>query len=147
MNATQVLLSWSGGKDSCMALRAIQSSRQYTVRALLTTVTDAYQRVSMHGVRTSLLERQAKALGLPLEKVLIPKDASNTVYEQNLVAVLQKYRDRGVRRVAFGDLFLEEVRRYREEMLAAIAMEGLFPCGAATQDTWRRSSLRRGSRR
>ena len=83
-----VLVSWSGGKDSTLALHEIITSQSYTVSALLTTVTEDYDRISMHGVRRVLLEQQAAALGLPLEKVFIPRDASNGVYEARLAEVL-----------------------------------------------------------
>ena len=123
----RVLLTWSGGKDSAMALHALQSSGAYEVVALLTTVTEQYDRVSMHGVRTALLERQADSLGLPLEKVYIGANASNDEYEARMRDKLTHYQARGVSSVAFGDLFLEDVRRYREENLSRVGMKGLFP--------------------
>ena len=116
-----------------MALYELQRSDRYEVRALLTTVTAEYERISMHGVRTSLLELQAQSVGVPLQKVYIPRDASNAVYERSLIAVLREQRRQGVRHVAFGDLFLEDIRRYREQTLAGVAMEGLFPL-------WRRDT-------
>lgn len=121
-----VLLSWSGGKDSTMALRALEL-RGYSVSALLTTFTEGFERVSMHGVRRTLLLSQASSLGLPLEEVWIPKNSSNAVYEKRMRAALEKHFAKGVRRVAFGDLFLEDIRAYREERLAQIAMKGVFP--------------------
>ena len=122
-----VLVSWSGGKDSALALNEILSSGAYRVVALLTTVTQDYDRISMHGVRRVLLERQAASLGLPLEQVFIPKDASNEVYEANMERALAKYRAQGVTSVVFGDIFLEDLRRYREDKLAAVGMKGIFP--------------------
>jgi uncharacterized protein (TIGR00290 family) len=123
----RVLLTWSGGKDSAMALHQLQSSGVYQVLALLTTVTEQYDRVSMHGVRTVLLERQSESLGLPLEKIYIGKDASNAEYEARMRDRLTYYQARDVSCVAFGDLYLEDVRRYREENLARVGMKGLFP--------------------
>ena len=123
----RVLLTWSGGKDSAMALHELQSSGAYEVLAVLTTVTEQYDRVSMHGVRTVLLERQADSLGLPLEKVYIGANASNEEYEARMRDKLTYYQARGVSSVAFGDLFLEDVRRYREENLSRVGMKGLFP--------------------
>jgi uncharacterized protein (TIGR00290 family) len=123
----KVLLTWSGGKDSAMALHELQSSGAYEVLALLTTVTEQYDRVSMHGVRTVLLERQADSLGLPLEKVYIGANASNAEYEARMRDKLAYYDSRGVSSVAFGDLFLEDVRQYREENLSRVGMKGLFP--------------------
>ncbi len=97
------------------------------MRALLTTVTKDFDRISMHGVRRTLLHEQAASLGLPVEEVWIPKDASNDAYEVQMKAVLLKHRDEGIEEVAFGDLFLQDIRAYREERLGQIAMKGLFP--------------------
>ena len=114
----KILLSWSSGKDSAMALYEIKKARKYEVSALLTTVTKEYDRVSMHGIRRELLEQQADSIGLPLEKVLIPKNSSNQEYESSMRQTLEKYLKLGVTKVAFGDLFLEDIRKYREEKLA-----------------------------
>ena len=122
-----VLVSWSGGKDSCLALYELLQSREYTVAALLTTLTRDYDRVSMHGVRRALLERQAESLGLPLRQVLIPKGASNDEYERATAEVFSEYRERDIDAVVFGDLFLEDVRAYREQFLARHGMRGLYP--------------------
>jgi uncharacterized protein (TIGR00290 family) len=122
-----VLVSWSGGKDSALALNEILKSGIYRVVALLTTVTQDYDRISMHGVRRVLLEQQAASLGFPLEKVLIPKNASNEDYEANMERALAKYRAQGVASVVFGDIFLEDLRKYREDKLASVGMKGIFP--------------------
>jgi uncharacterized protein (TIGR00290 family) len=123
----ELLLSWSGGKDSALTLRALLKSGRHRVRALLTTVTEEYDRISMHGVRRQLLHVQASSLGLPLEEVWIPRDASNAIYEERIRAVLEKYLDLGVTKVAFGDLFLAEIRAHRETRLREIGMKGVFP--------------------
>ena len=123
----KVLFSWSGGKDSAMALYELQMAHSYEISALLTVVTEDYDRISMHGVRRILLERQADSLGYPLEKILISKNASNEEYESKMQDVLVKYRETGVSSVVFGDIFLEDVRRYREDRLAKIGMKGIFP--------------------
>lgn len=120
-------MSWSGGKDSCLALYELLQSREYEVAALLTTVTRDYDRVSMHGVRRVLLERQAESLGLTLRQVPIPVGASNEEYEREMAAAFSEYRERGVEEVVFGDLFLEDVRAYREQFLARHKMRGLYP--------------------
>ena len=122
-----VLFCWSGGKDSAMALHAQRSAGGYRASALLTTITDEYDRISMHGVRRALLERQAESLGLPLHPVLIPPQCVNTTYEERMKAALAEHFSRGVRRVAFGDIFLEDLRAYRERNLALAGMEALFP--------------------
>lgn len=122
-----VLVCWSGGKDSTMMLHEILSLGRYDVRALLTTMTEGYDRISMHGVRRELLDAQARRLGFPLEKVYITQKASNAEYEAKMEAVLTRYKSEGVRTVSFGDIFLEDLKRYREKNLAKIGMEGLFP--------------------
>ena len=122
----KVLFAWSGGKDSTLALHEMISNG-YEVAALLTTVTKDYERISMHGVPTPLLETQGKALGLPIEKVYITKNASNEEYESQMKDRLLHYQSQGVSSVVFGDIFLEDLRRYREENLAALGMRGIFP--------------------
>ncbi len=122
-----VLLSWSGGKDCALALRELLAEGRCRVAALLTTVTEEYERVSMHGVRRALLHRQAGLLGLPLAEVFIPPSASNEVYAERMAAALARFRAEGVSRVAFGDLFLADIRRYREENLARAGLGALFP--------------------
>jgi uncharacterized protein (TIGR00290 family) len=125
MANTSVLMSWSGGKDSCLALYEIKD--EYRVAALLTTITRDYDRISMHGVRRVLLERQAASLDLPLYQILISKDATNEEYEIKFGEAFSVYRDRGIDVVVFGDLFLEDIRAYREQFLARHNMRGLFP--------------------
>jgi uncharacterized protein (TIGR00290 family) len=122
-----VLFCWSGGKDSAMALHALRAVGQRRIAALLTTITDEYNRISMHGVRRVLLERQAESIGLPLHPVLIPPQCVNTIYEERMKEALAEHFARGVRRVAFGDIFLEDLRLYRENNLARLGMEALFP--------------------
>ena len=127
--AEPVLVAWSGGKDSALALQEVLRDERYRVVALVTTVTAEYERISMHGVRRGLLHQQAQALGLPLEEVLISPRASNEEYEGKMEAALAAARARfpGLDAVVFGDLFLADIRAYRERMLARIGMRGLFP--------------------
>jgi uncharacterized protein (TIGR00290 family) len=122
-----VILSWSGGKDSAIALGELSTEPRYRIRALLTTITEGYDRISMHGVRASLLDQQASALGLPLVKVTIPQASGNEQYESKMREVLTRERANGVTAVAFGDIFLEDIRRYREEQLRRIGMKAIFP--------------------
>jgi uncharacterized protein (TIGR00290 family) len=128
---TQVVLSWSGGKDSAMALRELLERDEYEVVSLMTSVAQEYRRVSHHGVRETLLEQQADALGIPLEKIYLPsgpnQPCTNEVYEQIMSDVMAKYKAQGVTTVAFGDLFLEDLRKWREANLAKAGMRGLFP--------------------
>jgi len=127
--AEPVLMAWSGGKDSALALQEVLRDQRYRVVALVTTVTTGYERISMHGVRRTLLHRQARALGLRLDEVLISPHASNEEYERQMAATLTAARARcaGLDAVVFGDLFLADIRAYRERMLARIGMRGLFP--------------------
>jgi len=125
--AEDILFCWSGGKDSAMALHALGAEPSVRITGLLTTVTEEYDRISMHGVRRALLERQADSLGLPLHAVLIPPQCVNATYEARMKEALEQHLARGVRRVAFGDIFLEDLRVYREQNLAKVGMEGVFP--------------------
>lgn len=129
----KTLLSWSGGKDCALTLYEIQKTGNCEISALLSTVTKDYDRISMHGIRRVLLEQQVASLGFPLEKVLISKNASNDEYESEMRAVLERYLAAGVSAVVFGDIFLEDVRKHREENLSKIKMKGLFPI-------WRRDT-------
>jgi uncharacterized protein (TIGR00290 family) len=122
-----VLVSWSGGKDSCLALYELQQAGRHRPAALLTTVTKDYDRIQMHGVRRALLERQAESLGLTLRRIFIHKGATNEEYEGAMAEAFAEYRGRGVDTVVFGDLFLEDVRAYREQFLARHGMRGLYP--------------------
>lgn len=123
----KVLFAWSGGKDSSLALHEIHRTDTHRVTALLTTVTEDSDRISMHGVRRQLLEKQARSLGYPLEVVLIPKRSTNEEYGAIMQEVLERYAGHGVTGVAFGDVFLEDIRAYRERNLGKVGMKGVFP--------------------
>jgi uncharacterized protein (TIGR00290 family) len=119
-------LSWSGGKDSSLTLWTLLSQGAVP-EALITTVTDEYDRISMHGVRHELLTRQADALGIPLVEIRIPPACVNDIYEERMTQAFTSPPLSGVKAVAFGDLFLEDVRAYRETRLTAVGKRGLFP--------------------
>ncbi len=123
----KVLFTWSGGKDSAMALHELLKGGGHEVVALLTSVTGEYDRVSMHGVRRALLERQAASLGLPLDEIFLTPGATDREFEERMGEKLERYKDLGVSSVAFGDIFLEDLRRYREENLSKAGMKGIFP--------------------
>ncbi|MGH2578843.1 MAG: ATP-binding protein [Actinomycetota bacterium] len=125
--AIAVLFSWSAGKDSAFGLWTLPRDQTYEVRALLTTVTDGYDRVSMSGVREDLLDRQADVLGLPLLKVKIPPACPSEVYEERMASALASESLVGIDHAAFSDLFLEDVRAYREERLGWAGKHGVFP--------------------
>ena len=113
-----VVLSWSGGKDSALALEALRADADYEVVALLTTLTHEYLRIAMHGVRRDLLLAQADSIGLPLSEAWISTGAGNDESEAAMSKSLVQFRDRGVSTVAFGDLFLEDIREYRERLIS-----------------------------
>ena len=135
-----VLFCWSGGKDSAMALHTLLQQPGVRVVALLTTVTEGRvpgfvlanpgstdDRIAMHGVRRELLKRQAESIGLPLHEFFIPPQCVNPIYEERMEEALRLFYNQGVRKVAFGDIFLEDLRAYREKNLARIGMTALFP--------------------
>jgi uncharacterized protein (TIGR00290 family) len=138
-----VALSWSGGKDSALALSALRRVGREP-DALITTVTATYERVSMHGVRRELVARQAEALGIPLVEVVIPPACVNEVYETKMAAAFAAPPLAGIDVVAFGDLFLEGVRAYREERLAARGRRGLFPLWERDTEELAREFIRDG---
>jgi len=122
-----VAFCWSGGKDSALALFELRQSAEFEVVALLTTLTRDFDRISMHGVRRELLLRQAAAIGVPLDEVWISQGASNAEYEAQMAGQLAKYKAAGINHIAFGDIFLEDLRMYREQNLARLELAALFP--------------------
>ncbi len=131
---TKVLLSWSGGKDCALTLHELLKSDNYEIISFLTTITEEYNRISMHGVRESLLESQAESLGFPIEKVMISKTTSDEEYGKKMFIVLKKLLEKGSFNVAFGDIFLEDVKKYREKKLSILGLKGMFPL-------WKRNTL------
>lgn len=123
----KILLSWSSGKDSAWALHVLRQSGEVEVVGLLTTINTNFQRVAMHGTRLALVRAQAEAAGLPLWEVPLPWPCSNEVYEQAMTAACASAVQQGISGIAFGDLFLEDVRRYREDRLRGTGLEPLFP--------------------
>ena len=130
-----IAMCFSGGKDSALALQALRQAGEYRVRTLITTVTGGYDRVSMHGVRRSLVRAQAASLGIPLAEVAVPPEPSNEAYERAMGREFDRQRGAGIRRIGFGDIFLEDLREYRERQLAERGLEAVFPL-------WRRSTAR-----
>ncbi len=126
--STPILVSWSGGKDSALALYRILQDPSWQVVGLLCTISQPYNRITMHGVRRNLLEQQITALNLaPMIPILLPPDASNAVYEAAWADALRPLIAQGIRHVAFGDIFLEDIRAYREQQLARLGMTPVFP--------------------
>lgn len=129
-----VVLSWSGGKDSALALAALRGDPRYDVVALMTTVTEGYDRISIHGVRRSLLDQQVRSLGLSLQEIVLQPNCTNVLYDAAVERALAEIRRQypRVRRIAYGDLFLDDVRRYREQRLAPLGFECVFPIWGRT---------------
>ncbi len=124
--ATQTAIAWSSGKDSAWAY--YKTHEQYGISAVLTTLTRPYERISMHGVREQLLDCQAHMLNLPCHKVWLPKaGSSNDMYEQVMKETLRRLRDSGITQLIFGDLFLEDIREYRERQMKEVGMQAIFP--------------------
>jgi uncharacterized protein (TIGR00290 family) len=123
----KVLFCWSGGKDSALALHRLRDDDRYDVVALLTTYNEHHQRVSMHGVSLALSELQVRSIGLPLDKVFVSERSSNEEYTRKMAERMLAYKERGVSTVAFGDIFLEDLRQWRENNLAQIGMRAIFP--------------------
>lgn len=131
---SKLALAWSGGKDSFMALKALEARSDVRVVALLTTLTEPYRRISMHGVREALLDAQAAALGLPLAKARMPEKADNDSYRASFAAALAPLVEDGVTGVAFGDLFLADVRAFREAQMEALGLDASFPLWGTPTD-------------
>jgi uncharacterized protein (TIGR00290 family) len=127
--STPILLAWSGGKDSTLALERLLGDPQWRVVALITTVTSGYERIAIHGVRRSILRDQVAGLGLPLIEAEIPPQATNEVYEAAFAQALQQARkhEPDIGDIAFGDLYLADVRAYREALLTRLGWRGVYP--------------------
>ncbi|HZG41754.1 MAG TPA: hypothetical protein VEY93_02245 [Longimicrobium sp.] len=144
--AEPIVLSWSGGKDSALALARLADDPRFDVVGLLTTVTAGYDRVSIHGVRRALLHAQAESIGLPVHEAVLQPESSNEAYDAALAEALGRLRERHpqVRRLAFGDIFLEDVRQYREQRITASGYGGVFPLWGEATDALAREVIRRG---
>ncbi len=127
MRGHKSIFNWSGGKDSSLALYKILLEKKIEVRYLLTSVNQHFNRVSMHGVRVELLEAQAKSIGIPLQKLLLPEAPSMEEYNRTLANVMQSFKDEGINYSVFGDIFLEDLKKYREEQLQKVKIEAVFP--------------------
>ena len=142
----KALLSWSSGKDSAWTLHLLRQRDDLEVIGLLSTINTAYQRVAMHAVRIALLEEQAEAAGLPLTLVAIPSPCSNDAYEQAIGEAVRQAVSSGITVIAFGDLFLEDIRRYREEKLNGSGLTPIFPLWHIPTDALARDMIAGGLR-
>lgn len=127
MKKPKVLFNWSSGKDSALALYKTLKENKFDIAYLLTSINEEYQRISMHGVHVSLLEQQASSIGFPLIKMEIPKEPSMEQYRDIMNKTMSELKSQGITYSIFGDIFLEDLRKYREDQLKAIDMEAVFP--------------------
>lgn len=127
MSSSKAIISWSGGKDSTLALHYVVQEKKYKVEFLFTTVNKVNQRISMHGIRKELITRQGMSIGIHTRKLYLPENVSMAMYNQMMKAEMQLMQQRGINTVIFGDIFLEDVKKYREEQLQKINMQAYFP--------------------
>jgi uncharacterized protein (TIGR00290 family) len=127
LGAKKTYFNWSGGKDSSLALYYLLQNPEFSIKALVTTVNEAHQRISMHGVRRELLHEQGKQIGIPVHEILLPDSPNMSDYETAMTLGLQPLLDQGIRDCAFGDIFLEDLRQYREDKLTEIGINAHFP--------------------
>jgi uncharacterized protein (TIGR00290 family) len=123
----QIIFNWSGGKDSALCLYKILQTQQYDIMCLLTGISEQYQRILMHGVRVDLLNQQAESIGLPLIKMQIPEMPTMEIYEKVMSTTLTDLKNKGATAAAFGDIFLEDLRKYRENKLSELSLKAIFP--------------------
>lgn len=146
MSKAKLLLSWSSGKDSAWALRVLREQDQYEIAGLVTTINENFARVAMHGVREELLMAQAGAAGLPLWRVPLPHPCPNAEYEQRMRALIERATAAGVTHMAFGDLFLEDIRAYRIKQLTGTGITPVFPIWGRDTARLARDMVRAGLR-
>lgn len=123
----KAIFNWSSGKDSALALYKILQEEKFEITSLLTSINKEFQRISMHGVHVSLLEKQAESLGFPLAQLELPKEPSMEEYREMMESIMTDFKKQGVTHSIFGDIFLEDLRKYREDQLAAAGIQGVFP--------------------
>lgn len=121
------IFNWSGGKDSSLALHYIKQQKEFDIKYLLTSVNEAHQRVSMHGVRRELLHKQAESIGLPLKELLLPETPSMEEYNALMRETMNGFKSEGIDKAIFGDIFLEDLKKYRDERLAEAGFTGIYP--------------------
>jgi uncharacterized protein (TIGR00290 family) len=140
----KALIAWSSGKDSAWALHCVREAGEIDVVGVLTTLTENFDRVSMHGVRREILDAQLRAAHLPLHAVMIPFPCPNEIYEVKMAEAMKAARERGIKHVVFGDLFLEDIRAYREEKLRGTGIEPVFPLWRQPTDQLARDMIAGG---
>ena len=123
----KAIFNWSGGKDSSLSLYYLLQSKEYDIRYLVTSVNSKFNRISMHGVRQELLRQQAESIGIPLHMVMVPEMPTMEIYNDLMEQTLKRFKEEGIDHSVFGDIFLEDLKKYREERLARVEMKGVFP--------------------
>lgn len=123
----KAIFNWSGGKDSSLSLYYLKRSNEYDIRYLATSVNSKYNRISMHGVRKELLQQQAESIGIPLHMIMVPEMPTMESYNELMEQTLQNFKQEGIEYSIFGDIFLEDLKKYREERLARAGFKGVFP--------------------
>ncbi len=144
MNKSKAIFNWSGGKDSSLAMHRLQQTDEYKITHLLTTVNGKYKRISMHGVREELLDQQAKRLGIPLHKVIMPDEPSMETYNDLMKETMMRFREQENDTSVFGDIFLEDLRKYREEQLKTVGFKAVFPIWKIPTDQLAKEFVDRG---
>ena len=127
MSRNKAILNWSGGKDSSLTLYHVLKDKQYDIKYLVTSCSKEYDRISMHGVRVSLLKRQAELIGIPLKILYVPTMPTMEAYDSAMAQMLTGFKNEGIEYSIFGDIFLEDLRKYREDRLAEVGLKGVFP--------------------
>ncbi len=127
LNLEPAIVSWSGGKDSMLALHTILNKKEYKIKTLFTSSSIEYDRVSIHGVRNEIIKKQARSIGLPIHLIHLPKNVDDNKYQLIMKGEMTRFISKGIFSVVFGDIFLEDVREYRESNLSKIGMKGIFP--------------------
>jgi diphthamide synthase (EF-2-diphthine--ammonia ligase) len=125
-------MNWSGGKDSALALYHCLKNPDIDIKYLVTTINDAADRISMHGVRTALLIKQAESIGIPLYQIRLPEMPDMETYDNTMRRHLEHFRAEGVTHSVFGDIFLEDLKKYRDDRLAEVGITGIYPLGSGT---------------
>ncbi|MBD3749534.1 MAG: diphthine--ammonia ligase [Sphingobacteriales bacterium] len=133
MNKKQCIFNWSGGKDSALALYHCLQNPELQIKYLVTSINDSVNRISMHGVRYNLLKKQAKEIGIPLYEIRLPEMPTMSAYDETMRLHLEKLKTEGITHSIFGDIFLEDLKQYREERLAEVGLKAIFPL-------WKRDS-------
>jgi len=144
MNKKPAFFNWSGGKDSCIALHKLLDDNEYDTRYLLTTVSNEFRRIIQHGVKELFLDKQAESVGIPLKKLYMPSNPDMNIYEELMNGMMMEFKDQGICTGIFGDIFLEDLRKYREEQFSKINMNVVFPLWKQPTDILLKDFIRSG---